>query len=538
MKAALQTAALYLSEVPCAAAAQVKPKLVLIHGWGCDSRIWQPLVPLLEKSYRVYLLDLPGMGANAPHNPWQDDDLLLQLLADALPEQAHLVGWSLGGNLALEYAARFPQRVLSLSLVATNLSFVARDDWPWGMSPEVFAQFYQQLLDDPVVALRRFGQLQTRGDQQGKALLRQLRALIDTDFNYDAQALADALEWLRARDQRHLLSQLAVQPQFIVGQSDQLVPVPSAAGLTAVSVMPDAGHLPMLSMPAQLAQLLFKSLFESRHQLPTQGADKQRIARSFSKAASSYDAVAGLQRAVGDTLADMLPAEPGAGLALDLGSGTGYFLRKPQTINSPLHWLGGDLAEGMLTYSRSLQPALHGRLLGLDAESLPLADASLRGVYSSLALQWCQHLPLLFEELYRVVRPGGWLAFSTLVDGTLGELKQAWQQVDGHVHVNHFASEQAWRAAAEAAGFHLLRWQPEVRVAHYVQLRDLMHELKALGAHNVNTGMSAGLTGKRSWQILVNAYEPMRLASGELPATWQVLYGVLQRPFIERLQRP
>jgi malonyl-CoA O-methyltransferase len=318
----------------------------------------------------------------------------------------------------------------------------------------------------------------------------------------------------------------------LLGQCDALVPAALADHVPQATVLAGCGHIPMLSDPQGLATWVLQVLPGARagNTAPRESRqEKQRIARSFSQAAASYDAVAKLQRAVGDELETLIPAGGAGGLALDLGCGTGYFLRRARSAPGSLAWLGGDLAEGMLGYCRSTQPALSGHLLGLDAEGLPFASASLQGIYSSLALQWCQNLDQLFAELRRVIRPGGWLAFSTLVDGTLRELKAAWQQVDSYVHVNHFFSDTDWRDAAEGSGLRALHWQLKTRVTEYSKLGDLIHELKALGAHNVNTGMASGLTGKRSWQTLSRAYEIHRDGNGKLPASWQVLSGVLTR---------
>lgn len=526
MKPALESQPLHIERLTHGDNADdARPELVLLHGWGSDSRIWQQIVPLLSQHYRISLVDLPGFGANVEHNYWRDEPLLLQAMAEVFPQQAHIVGWSLGGNVAMAYAACYPQRVLSLSLVATNLAFVARDDWLSAMPRQAFDDFYRQAQLNAATALRRFQQLQVAGDPQGRDLLRQLRDVNGAGLAYDATALVDALAWLQASDQRQLLCQLALVPQFILGECDQLVPCAFASELTRVVVMPATSHVPMLSDPQQLARLLLRPL-ENETPMPN---SKQRIARSFSKAAASYDSAAELQRAVGSSLLQFLPQQMQTGVGLDLGSGTGFFLPQLQQAHTTIDWFGGDLAEGMLVYTKNQQAALAASLIAMDAESLPLADEALQVIYSSLVLQWCQDLDALFRELRRVIRPGACIAFSTLVDGTLVELKGAWQQVDGHVHVNRFAPEQDWLQAAEGAGLRPLHWQRQLRQTNYRELRELMQELKALGAHNVNAGMSSGLTGKRSWQQLRSAYEQHRRGDGSLPASWQVLYGVLTR---------
>jgi malonyl-CoA O-methyltransferase len=59
-------------------------------------------------------------------------------------------------------------------------------------------------------------------------------------------------------------------------------------------------------------------------------------------------------------------------------------------------------------------------------------------------------------------------------------------------------------------------------------VRSLTHELKALGAHNLNPGRPGGLTGRARMLALLNAYEQFRQPQG-LPATYQVVYGVLRK---------
>ena len=63
---------------------------------------------------------------------------------------------------------------------------------------------------------------------------------------------------------------------------------------------------------------------------------------------------------------------------------------------------------------------------------------------------------------------------------------------------------------------------------HFADLRQLTHELKALGAHNLNPGRPGGLTGRARIRALVSAYERYRQAAG-LPATYQVVYGLLRK---------
>lgn len=253
--------------------------------------------------------------------------------------------------------------------------------------------------------------------------------------------------------------------------------------------------------------------------------NKEDIAHSFSRAAITYDSVASLQRRIGRRLLYVVPKRDYESI-LDLGCGTGYFGRQLLQRFAASQVLGLDMAEGMVNFARQQHDAPDLQWCCADAESLPLADASVSLLFSNLALQWCRDLSRVMAEAKRVLRPGGCFAFSTLGPDTLHELKAAWRQVDRYVHVNSFLDLSEIRSAALTAGFDC-RASEERVVVEYRRLRELTQELKGLGAHNLNRGRPTGLTGKRRIQKLLEAYEGFRDQQGKLPATYQTYYCLL-----------
>lgn len=254
--------------------------------------------------------------------------------------------------------------------------------------------------------------------------------------------------------------------------------------------------------------------------------DKQRVAESFSRAATTYDQAAAFQRSAGNNLLARLPAQLVARDIVDLGAGTGYFTRAlSQRFARPV--AGLDLAEGMLRFARKNSGPAHPQLaeqprwVVADAEALPLRSGSQDLIFSSLALQWCPDLARALAEAKQALRPGGYLAFNTLVEGTLYELQRAWQAVDGFVHVNRFMPADELQSLLAASGFSDWRCEIETHVLRYAQLGELTRELKALGAHNLNQGRPGGLTGRARLRALTQSYEAFRQSEG-LPATYQV----------------
>ena len=122
-----------------------------------------------------------------------------------------------------------------------------------------------------------------------------------------------------------------------------------------------------------------------------------------------------------------------------------------------------------------------------------LADQSLDWVFSSLALQWCERPAQAFAELNRVLKPGGQVFFSTLLSGSLWQLREAWRAVDGRDHVNRFLTLPQLQQAARDGGFEAPALCPLTWSLAYPALSGLLRDLKGIGASQVNDERSAGL---------------------------------------------
>ncbi|MCX2979758.1 malonyl-[acyl-carrier protein] O-methyltransferase BioC [Halieaceae bacterium IMCC14734] len=291
----------------------------------------------------------------------------------------------------------------------------------------------------------------------------------------------------------------------------------------AVEVAADCNHLLPLFAGDDIIRLLGVLGCKAPPVVPTQ-RDKTAVARSFGSAAASYDGVAGLQRDIGNALLERHLPQVSTGVAtvLDLGCGTGYFRQALQQRCPQATYLGMDLAEGMARHAALESSGSAAWLVG-DAEDMPLASGSLQLIFSNLAIQWSENLPLLCTELARVLAPGGRGLLATLGPQTLRELRQAWSVVDGHAHVNQFVPVPHLKQALQDAGLQILSLEQEDRVMVYQHARELLRELKGLGAHNVNAARPAGLTGRRRLEAFYQAYEDQRRDNG-LPATYDVIY--------------
>jgi malonyl-CoA O-methyltransferase len=493
---------------------------VFIHGWGSDSSLWRSLCELLPGQH--HFVDLPGYGGAAADSA--DLEYFLVRVAGKLPDNCILLGWSLGGMIATQLAGLYPHKIRALVTLATNAVFVAREGWSQAMAQSTFTGFLADFREDPVSTWSRFCALQSLGDGHRKQVLKLLKEQVPPSADTHT-AWLEGLNWLTLLDNRELLSRLQIPQLHLLGAGDSLVPAacaPALAGLLPangrVEVLAELGHAPHLSDPARVATVLRQWLYPP--------IDKSRIAHSFGQAASRYDQYAHVQRRVARDMVNFCPIFGPGERVLDLGCGTGFVAQLLAGQGPEL--LLADLALPMVQLARDKLPETAA--LVADAESLPLTTSSLNAIVSSLTLQWCQDLAVVAQEAARVLRPRGQLIFSTLGPSTLWELKCAWQSLDQYTHVNHFQSAPEIRAELESGGLRILALESYALVVHYTELVHLLKELKAIGAHNMNSGRKPGLTGAAQLRTLERCYREFAEPDGRLPATYDVILVRAERP--------
>ncbi|HTX23030.1 MAG TPA: malonyl-ACP O-methyltransferase BioC [Steroidobacteraceae bacterium] len=254
--------------------------------------------------------------------------------------------------------------------------------------------------------------------------------------------------------------------------------------------------------------------------------DREQLRRAFDRASRAYDAAAVLQARVRSELLerlDLLKLQPD--VVLDLGAGTGWASRELKRRHRGAVVIALDIAPGMLREARRHSRALRRfrRVCG-DGLRLPLKAASVDLVFSNLMLQWCDDLDAVLAEIRRVLRPGGFLTFSTLGPDTLRELRLAWSRADAAAHVHAFLDMHDVGDALIRAGLVEPVLDVERIALSYENVLALMRDLKAIGAHNVTLTRARGLTGRGKWRTMTEAYETFR-HDGRLPASYEVVYG-------------
>jgi len=224
-------------------------KLVFLHGWAQSQQIWFQQRPAFPDAC---YLNLPGHGGEAAVAP----ECWLDQLVSRLPDgPCVLVGWSLGGILAMAIASRFPDRVAGLVLVGTTPRFCVGDGWEHGCDDAGFEAFHAAVVSTSARALNRFFGLMLHGDELPRSEYNGLaRHAVDRTRPTSREGLADGLQLLASLDVRSCA--LPDVPVLLVhGEQDAIVPV--AAGRWLEAQLPDVqahyldacGHAPFLTRP-------------------------------------------------------------------------------------------------------------------------------------------------------------------------------------------------------------------------------------------------------------------------------------------------
>ena len=254
--------------------------------------------------------------------------------------------------------------------------------------------------------------------------------------------------------------------------------------------------------------------------------NKKAVQASFSKAAVHYDQFADLQRDIGHHLIDLMPNSiKQANTILDLGCGTGYFSALFNETNESAQLTCFDLSPEMLkqTAERGITRC---QFLQGDIDVLPFTTRQFDLIFSNLVLQWSEQLVTCLEQVKKALNKQGQLCFSTLLNGSLIELQQAWKVVDRNSHINHFLTQENVRNALALSGFNNVKMTTEIHVKKYADVIEVMKALKGIGANHVHDGKKNRTMGRQLLKQLEQGYQPYIDNDGLYNLSYQVCYVI------------
>lgn len=226
--------------------------LLLIHGWGFGAGIWQPLRQHLAAGIDVRMPSLPGYDGS---QSTADEDIVATLAA-VIDQPAVIVGWSLGGLLALELARRYPEKVSALGLVASLPCFNRAPDWAAGWDTRALAAVQTRLQQNAAAAHRYVATLAAHGDANSGAVK---QTLVNTTIPPVAVLKRD-LDYLAVADWRAEFAALRPPVRVWLGARDALIGGDCVAALRSlqpaaeIRVLPDRGHALPLSAAGAIVE--------------------------------------------------------------------------------------------------------------------------------------------------------------------------------------------------------------------------------------------------------------------------------------------
>lgn len=241
----------------------MKPSVSLIHGWGMQASVWQPLRAALEATHCVLTPSLPGHG-DTPHAAVEPD--WVAALAARLPDHGTVVGWSLGAQLAMRIAIDHPHKVARLVLIGTTPCFVQQPDWAHALPADTVIAFNAGFSATPEQTIKRFLALQAMGDACRRELTQHLGAAVCPLDGWRLPALARGLEMLSSADLRPDIGRIDCPVRIFHGTNDALMPVAAAHWLAdhidgaQLTCFDETGHAPFISRAADFTPLLQRFL--------------------------------------------------------------------------------------------------------------------------------------------------------------------------------------------------------------------------------------------------------------------------------------
>lgn len=248
--------------------------VVLLHGFGEDSNVWQGVSDVLHTNFKVVLIDLPGSGQSVvPTEALQDDklstidyyaDVVNALLLHLHVDSCVMLGHSMGGYITLSFVEKYPQLLKGYGLVhstayadndekkANRQRGIAMMDEYGGYAflkttiPNLFSNNFKQTGSDTI------------------------DALIDAGKSFNVVALQNYYRAMMNRlDKTAVLKGSNLPVLFIIGTEDVAVPVKDSLeqthmpNCTYIHVLENAGHMSMIETPNIIAGFIREFLNDS-----------------------------------------------------------------------------------------------------------------------------------------------------------------------------------------------------------------------------------------------------------------------------------
>ena len=231
--------------------------IILIHGFGEDSRIWKQQISFLENDYRLFVPDLPGTGQSAIGKSELSMESMAEIIKQMMDEEkideCMMLGHSMGGYVTLAFAELYPERLTAFGLIHSTAyadneeKKAAREKSILFIKEHGAAEFMKTTI--PNLFSQSFN--------------REHKDVVDELIAQGNQFTADTLiAYYRAMINRpnrsHILQKTTVPVLFFIGEEDKAVNPADALAQTALptvcmaKLVPGIAHMGMLEATTEL----------------------------------------------------------------------------------------------------------------------------------------------------------------------------------------------------------------------------------------------------------------------------------------------
>lgn len=251
----------------------MKKHLVMLHGFGCDSRVFASIGTQLSKDHEVWMVDIPGHGQTKEEfrSFHYSAYTILHALEGYLKSPYTLLGWSMGGQIALEMYEQSIKKcadekcdhdhslIESLILVSTTPKFVGSDDFPAGMNKAVFQKFKKGVNEHAERSMEDFYKLIFSKKEDPGRHIDDLKKQMPKQ-----KTLTDCMESFEKSDERKTLPKITVPTLIVTGDSDEIINYKASMFMSqeiknsALKVFKGAGHAPHLTREKEMMDEISK----------------------------------------------------------------------------------------------------------------------------------------------------------------------------------------------------------------------------------------------------------------------------------------
>jgi len=243
--------------------ASQRRRVALIHSLALDGEFWRPVVDILSKKAAVLTIDCRGHGASGkppgPYSVAQFADDLADVLDGIGWPSAVIAGASMGGSVAISFAAQYPSRATGLGLFDTTA-------WYGAHAPKQWEERAQRGVADGMASLVEFQRTRWFGEAFREQHADVVERTIATFVKTDTKAYAETCRMMGAFDLRDKLAALRMPTRIAVGEEDQATPIAMSKTLqegisgSTLNVIAGGRHLTPLECPVQIAGEIEKLL--------------------------------------------------------------------------------------------------------------------------------------------------------------------------------------------------------------------------------------------------------------------------------------